>query len=367
VTFTATVTPSSGSSAPTGTVTFTDGAATVGSSTLSGGVATLTTRSLAVGTHTIVASYAGAGNFAGSTSNMVNQTVNKDGTTTTVTGAPNPVALGQSVTFTITVMPQAPGAGVATGTVTLRLPKATLGIFSVDSTGHATFTTSGLPAGTNTITATYNGDRNFLTSVGAVVQIVGAKAASTITLRSSQNPAAFGTAVTFTATVTGAGNTPTGTVSFLDAKITLATVALNSSGIATFTTSSLSIGTHNMHAQYNGSSQYNMSGSNVVSQTVTASTSNTFLAGSQAALSIAGLWNTIVTPVMPATSRPGPQGAAEVASAQPRAVLDQLAISGVFATKAATAIPFCDSIPEMDLSTVDRVFSRIFTARRPRS
>jgi hypothetical protein len=162
--------------------------------------------------------------------------------------------------------------------VTLTLPKSTLGTVTLDSAGHATFTISTLPSGSNTITATYSGDGNFLSSSGRTVQTVGAKTATATTLVSSINPAVFGTPVTFTATVTGAGNGPTGTVSFIDAKFTLASVTLNSSGVATFTTSSLSIGTHNMHAQYNGSSQYNTSSSNVVSQTVSAATTSTILA-----------------------------------------------------------------------------------------
>src|SRR5262249_52808323 len=56
LTFTATVTPTSGSGTPDGIVTFMDGAATVGSVSLSAGQATFITSSLATGMHTIVAS-----------------------------------------------------------------------------------------------------------------------------------------------------------------------------------------------------------------------------------------------------------------------------------------------------------------------
>jgi hypothetical protein len=128
-----------------------------------------------------------------------------------------------------------------------------------------------------------------LASSGKTVQTVGALAASTATLISSSNPSVFGASVTFTVTVIGAGNVPTGTASFVDAKITLAAVPLNSSGVATFSTSSLSIGTHNIYAHYNGSSQYNTTSSNLISQTVNGSTSSTLLAspaGSPSAASI---------------------------------------------------------------------------------
>jgi hypothetical protein len=66
VTFTATVTSAAGT--PTGTVTFKNGATTLGTATLSGGKATFATSALAVGSHSNTASYAGAGNFAASTS-----------------------------------------------------------------------------------------------------------------------------------------------------------------------------------------------------------------------------------------------------------------------------------------------------------
>jgi uncharacterized repeat protein (TIGR03803 family) len=282
VTFTCTVTPSSGSATPSGTVTFSDSGTSIGSAMLSGGQATFTTSSISVGMHSIVASYGGGSGFTGSTSNTMNQTVNKDSTTTKLTGMPSPSTSAQTVIFTATVTASAPGAGTPTGTVTFTSNKSTLATVPLDGNGQATFTSSTVPTGAITVHATYNGDGNFLTSTGTTVQTVGSKAASTITLASSSSTSVFGAPVTFTATVTGAGNMPTGVVSFIDAKIALATASLNSSGVATFTTSNLPIGTHNVHAAYGGNSQYNSSSSNVVSQTVTASTSTTVFA-SQAA------------------------------------------------------------------------------------
>jgi len=74
VTFTATVTPAV-AGAPTGTVTFKDGATTLGSSALSGGQATLATGALAIGSHLITAAYAGDTNFSASTSAASTQNV----------------------------------------------------------------------------------------------------------------------------------------------------------------------------------------------------------------------------------------------------------------------------------------------------
>jgi hypothetical protein len=367
VTFTATVAATSGSDTPTGTVTYTDAGATIGSSSLTGGVAIFTSSSLSVGVHLITASYGGGSNFLGSDSTAVAQTVNQNSTIISITSSPNPSATGQPVAFTITVTPQAPGGGIVTGTITLRLPKATLDTVSLDRTGHATFTISNLPSGSNTITATYSGDGNFLTSLASVVQTVGAKAASTTTLQISQNPAVFGTALTFTATVTGAGNTPTGTVSVIDAKITLAAITLDASGVATFATSSLSIGTHNIHAQYNGSGQYNTSGSNVVSQTISASTSTTVVANQSAfrpANPISPVLLALTPSVLPTTTMPHADEGVEPLALSPsasvhfadRAVTDWLADQNPRST---------DTFDTWDVATVDRVFSSILNSFPP--
>jgi hypothetical protein len=72
VTFTATVTASSGT--PSGTVTFKDGATTLATVALSAGKAAFTTSTLAGGTHSITAVYGGSGSYAGSTSPILMQT-----------------------------------------------------------------------------------------------------------------------------------------------------------------------------------------------------------------------------------------------------------------------------------------------------
>jgi hypothetical protein len=63
-----------GAGTPTGTVTLTEGSATVGSTTLSGGSGALSL-DLLPGTHTLVATYGGDGNFNGSSSNSSTVTV----------------------------------------------------------------------------------------------------------------------------------------------------------------------------------------------------------------------------------------------------------------------------------------------------
>jgi hypothetical protein len=282
VTFTATVTPTSGSGTPTGTVTFKDGAATLGTALLSSGRAMFSTSSLAVGNHSITASYGGDPDFTGSASIALTQTVTKDSTTTTLTSSANPSLLGQAVTFTATVAANAPGSRTPTGTVTFKSVKTTLATVVLDGTGHAAFTTSSAPAGTVSVTAVYNGDGNFLTSTGGIVQtVISNKSSTTTTIASSLNPSKSGQAVTFTATVTPSGSgrtsTPTGTVTFFDGKITLGTATLSGAGIATLTKSNLSVGNHQIFAKYGGDSNFNSSTSPSLTQTVTAATTATIL------------------------------------------------------------------------------------------
>src|SRR5439155_1100587 len=70
VTFTATITPTSGTDVPSGTVQFRDGPSGTGTAigapaTVTNGVATVQTNALTVGTHTITADYSGDANLNG--------------------------------------------------------------------------------------------------------------------------------------------------------------------------------------------------------------------------------------------------------------------------------------------------------------
>lgn len=171
VTFTAVVTATApGSGVPTGIVTFKNGTATLGTGTLDGsGHATLTTSTLTVGSHSITAVYGGSASFNGSTSPALTQTVNKDGTTTTVVSSLNPSVHNQAVTFTATVVANAPGTAVPTGTVTFKNGNKTLGSATLNASGQASLTTSSLSTGTHQITAVYGGSANFVTSTSSVL------------------------------------------------------------------------------------------------------------------------------------------------------------------------------------------------------
>ena len=97
------------------------------------------------------------------------------------------------------------------------------------------------------------------------------KASTTVKVVSSANPSVSGQSVTFTATVAakepGSG-VPTGTVTFKDGSKILGTGVLNASGQATYTTNSLSVGTHSITTVYSGDGNFGSSTSSVLSQNV---------------------------------------------------------------------------------------------------
>jgi hypothetical protein len=83
------------------------------------------------------------------------------------------------------------------------------------------------------------------------------KAVTVTGVSSSVNPSDLGESVTFTATVTSSAGTPAGNVQFKDNGTNLgAAVALNGSGIATVTTAALTVGTHAITAEYEGTATF---------------------------------------------------------------------------------------------------------------
>jgi len=213
--------------------------------------------------------YGGDTNFNGSTSAAFNQTVNKASTTVAVTNSVSPSIYGQSITITATVAVVLPGNGAPSGTVTFKDGGITLGTASL-SAGKATFTISTLGAGTHSITAIYAGDANFGTSTSGVLTQTVNQANTSITISSSNNPSGKGQPLILTANVTilpaGAG-AATGTVTFRDGVVILGTATLSGEK-ATFTTSTLSMGSHSITATYEGDANCIASTSSILTQVI---------------------------------------------------------------------------------------------------
>jgi hypothetical protein len=261
VTFTAQVTPASGSaSALAGeTVTFTEGATNLGSGTLDAtGSASFTTSALGLGMHTVTAVYNGdAAKFVGSTGNVAQQV--KKAVVAILTSSVNPSIQGQAVTFRARVTPSSGSARVLAGE-TVQFIDQFMGSTTVLATRHlnrsgvAGFTTSVLALGSHSITVVYPGDAAFASSTSAAVtQTVVTR--SKMALHASANPSGAGLPVTFTATVTGSGGIPTGTVSFYLDGVLQAAVDLTD-GAAAFTSGPLKAGTHTLRAIYSGDASF---------------------------------------------------------------------------------------------------------------
>jgi hypothetical protein len=187
--------------------------------------------------------------------------------TTLGTSAPTTV-VGPAVTLTATV--NSP-AGVPTGTVTFFDGTTVLGSARIDINGQATLKVS-LGVGSHALTASFTGTGGFADSTSAAVTETVNRAATTVALGSSVNPAVTGQAVTFTAKVAivapGAG-APSGTVTFKDGNVVLGTVAVDRGGTAMFATSFAAAGGHVITAVYNGDANF-VGNSQTLTEQVTA-------------------------------------------------------------------------------------------------
>jgi RHS repeat-associated protein len=156
-------------SAPTGTITFKEGATTLGTGTLSGTgnsrTASLTTTTLTAGSHSLTAVYGGDTGNATSTSAVLSQVVNAAvvASTTSLNVTPNPANVGTNVALIATVTGSNPS-----GTVRFSDGATVLGTATISS-GSASLTSAGLTVGNHSLSAEYLGDSANLASTSAVV------------------------------------------------------------------------------------------------------------------------------------------------------------------------------------------------------
>ena len=215
VAFSFTVTASSPNVTPTGSVTVSASTGESCSAALAAGACSITFTS--AGSRTVTASYAGDTNYKGSTSAQVSQTVNKVSTAIAIVSAsPNPAFAGAPVTIRYSVTGSTNVAS-PTGTVSVKAStgQTCTGSLSASgpgvSSGSCALTFSS--AGTVTISATYNGDQNFLaSSTTANTQINLAVGDFAITATPSSETISSGHQAVYTIIVTPLGGL-TGSVS----------------------------------------------------------------------------------------------------------------------------------------------------------
>ncbi len=195
------------------------------------------------GTHSVTAAYGGDSNSAAATSTAITQTVKATGSVALVSSV-NPSVAGQAVTFTATIAPS-----TATGSVQFLDGGAVIGTTTVAS-GVATFSTSTLTSGTHSITAVYGGNLSVTGATSAAVAQTVKSTAAVGIATNAPNPVP-GQNITFTASITP--STATDSVQFLDNGSVIGASAL-ASGAATFSTSTLALGSHSVTAVYGGDS-----------------------------------------------------------------------------------------------------------------
>jgi hypothetical protein len=183
------------------------------------------------------------------------------------------------VTFTATVSISGGGSVTPDGTITITdtTTGTILGSQTLGPGGVVTLSTAALTYGQHTITATFSGDaaNYILGSTATLSQDV--QASSAPTLVSNPNPSFYGNSVTFTVTVPTIGSdAATGTVNILETGQANAIGTVNLvAGTATFSISSLAVGTDVITASYPGDFYYGSSTSLPVNQAVNQAVTST--------------------------------------------------------------------------------------------
>ena len=200
---------------------------------------------------------------------------------------------GQIVTVTATVTPATTPAPM-TGTITFKVDGvASLPIAITYAGGVATAsTTIGRPTvGLHTVTAIYSGALPYYAAANnnsAPLNINIAKANTTTGATSAPATLLQFSSESVTATVLSTTTgTPTGTVSFYNGSTLLGTSSLNSSGVATFTSATLGVGSYGVTGVYSGDGNYSTSTSAPSSFTVNADPADFQLALSTSSVAIA--------------------------------------------------------------------------------
>ncbi len=265
---------------PSGTLTLQEGSAVIGSQTITAaGSYLFHTTQLAVGTHMLTAAYSGDANNAAVVSSAITVTVQQAKTVTTLTSSANPLTQGQALTLSARVQSDGPDLQ---GQIRFFDGSQLLGTATLDGTGLATLSPSGLALGRHQLTAVYSGDANHMDSTSPVLPELVVQSAA-LTLSSSVNPSVSGQNVIFTGRVAG-NPVPAGSLRFSDNNTLLATVPLGADGSASFATSTLNVGTHTIAVAYSGDDHFSTAEAQLRQVVLNATTAVTLSADSNPAV-----------------------------------------------------------------------------------
>lgn len=173
-------------------------------------------------------------------------------TLTTLSG-PTSSVFGQAVTLTAAV---SSSTGAPEGTVSFRRGATVIGAATL-SGGSASLTISGLPAGSHTLSAAFNGSDTHAASTSATLSHTVSQATVSVTLSAPSGPVRPGARVRLGASVqpvAPGGGIPAGSVSFRSGSRTLGTAPL--SGGSTELLVELPTGANTITARFDGSGNH---------------------------------------------------------------------------------------------------------------
>ena len=325
---------SSGPFLPGGSVQFFNGGAPLGTAALAGAGLATATLSMGAFSGTITAAYPGDANFQASTSAAVNiSVIPQVATNLTMKVSPSPATIGQSVTCTLNL---SWSSGPPPGG-TIQLTDGSVPIANSPAGAQVVFTAT-LAAGNHNLTATYSGDATYLPSSARYALIVNRNAASVL-LTAETVVAVFGQNVTLNAKImtpaTGIFALLAGKVAFMEGSTELSSSSLLN-GVSTAVLPSLLPGTHQIAAVYSGDANWDSTGSNTVSVTVTQAATAVEISAAPGSAEHAGMSLTANLAVKP----PGagvPSGSILFVEAVTRQVLATAPVAGATATASLPA------------------------------
>jgi hypothetical protein len=270
--FTATLTVSevgTGLPVPTGSATFSVDGVFVASAPLVNGVAINNfTETLIPIIHTITTTYSGDAVYAPANFAAVHSVIAPVyPTQTALVASPSAILDSQTVHLvaTVTSTPSSPG-----GIVTFYDGSIPIGASTIDMQGVAIRDTALLSVGSHNITAAFQGFTQpgfnpnstsfaaaiFSPSTSSILIVTVTSNVTASTLSTSSSSLTAGTVVTLTFKATSPAGVPFGGATFFDGNSVLGTLGLEADGSASFSTASLSKGSHSVTAAFNANGPF---------------------------------------------------------------------------------------------------------------